>query len=158
MKNVLSLFEEMMIIKTIDNNNANNKTIMIIYNIMGSKSGARIRGPNPGPESGARIRGPNPGPESGPRIPIRIRGPNPGPESGARIPGPNLGSECRNSNRTTPSDCRLRPWPWLCHGADASAADPASLECPLALPDPLPRPRQNLHGFWKRIPAARRDF
>ena len=58
MKNMLSLFEEKIIIKTIDNNNANNKTIMITYNIMGSKSGARIRGPNPGPESGPRNRAP----------------------------------------------------------------------------------------------------
>ena len=30
-------------------------------------------------------------------------------------------------NRATPSGCR-RPWPWLCHGADDCAADPASLD------------------------------
>ena len=27
-----------------------------------------------------------------------------------------------------------------------------------APPDPLPRPLQNSHGFWKQIPAARKDF
>ena len=35
---------------------------------------------------------------------------------------------CASQNWATPSGCRRRPWPWLCHGADASAADPASLD------------------------------
>ena len=39
-----------------------------------------------------------------------------------------VGGRRQPLNRATPSGCRRRPWPWLCHGADASAADPASLD------------------------------
>ena len=41
---------------------------------------------------------------------------------------PDSGGRGCPPNRATPWGCCRRPWPWLCHGADASAADPASLD------------------------------
>ena len=37
-----------------------------------------------------------------------------------------------------PGVAAARPWPWLCHGADANAADPASLDLRFSKGSPEP--------------------